>query len=408
MATDRKRSSGEDARRERRRAAAKAWRERNADRVRQSRKDWKARNPERARELNRESMRRRHQRNLRVTRQNAAANERSREWKRTHPERARETQRRWREAHPERVREHHRRYYQRHGEEIAARTQRYRDANESAVKQRRADWAAANRERITEYQRRYRADPDRYAKTLQSNREARRVQRRLVALELPPKRVHRTTAAERRANQTDAHQFFTSADARQKYLQIATLQNEIDRIAWNQADDLRRRAADRIAARERVGLSSGTVDDVAMALAAAAAIEHQPVDRLTTDDMAHVIANVRELHHRRHAATEARDLRHAIIRYVEQRTDWLRREAALENHMREAAGKPQVRIDVLAHHIAFHALKDRLPHGHLHLPDAMKVVNAAREAHPTLFDEPSGWSRTAHTDDSGIAAGAAG
>lgn len=387
MGTDRARSSDEDARSEQRRATARKWRERNADRLRAAQKDWKARNPERARELNRESMRRQRERHIRISRQKAAANERASAWKQAHPEQARENQRRWREAHPERVREYHRRYYERHRDEIAVRTMRYRDANESAVENRRAEWAAANRERITEYQRKYREDPERYAKTLASNREARRVQRLLGASGLPPKRLHRVAAAERRANEADAHHFFTSDGVRQRYQQVANLQAMVEQIFSDDDGRLREQARARIGARYRAGLASGTVGEVALSLATAVAMAQCPTNRLDPTDVTQIIANIRELHHRRATAAQTRSLRNAIIRYVEQRVDWLRREAHTENRLRRAAGKPTIRTDVLAHHIAFHSVKDRLPLDQLRVADARRAVNAAREAHPTIFDD---------------------
>jgi len=332
-------------------------------------------------------MRRQRERHIRITRQKAEANERSSAWKQAHPEQARENQRRWREAHPDRVRGYHRRYYQRHRDEIAVRTQRYRDANESAVKQRRAEWAAANRERITEYQRKYREDPERYAKTLASNREARRVQRLLDAGGLPPRRLHRVAAAERRANEAGADHFFSSDDVRQRYLQVANLQAIVEQIVSDDDGRLRELARARIRARYRAGLASGTVDEVALSLAAAVAMEQCPTTRLEPTDVTQIIANIRELHHRRAAAAQTRNLRNAIIRYVEQRVEWLRREVHTENRLRRDAGKPTIRTDVLAHHIAFHAVKDGLPLDQLRVADAMRAVNAAREAHPTIFDD---------------------
>ncbi|MGG1909776.1 hypothetical protein AB1285_22705 [Microbacterium sp. NRRL B-14842] len=98
-------------------------------------------------------------------------------------ERKRETIRRWHAEHPEKTAEYSRRYYERNRDAVLARARQRRDQSPEKVKASSRDWQQRNREHLTEWQRQYRAEnPDVYERALQSNRESKRLARRLKSL----------------------------------------------------------------------------------------------------------------------------------------------------------------------------------------------------------------------------------
>lgn len=139
-----------------------------------------------------------------------ASRERGRGYREVHREEERERSRRFRADHPDRVREHARRYREQHPDRIAAQSarasMRYRDTHAERLREQDRVAAAENR----------RANPDQYrdwyARNLERERDrgrkASQLRSRLRALGLPPRRVHRSYASERRARQAEADAFF--------------------------------------------------------------------------------------------------------------------------------------------------------------------------------------------------------
>ncbi len=211
-----------------RQEAARAWRRRNADHVRDLRRAWREANPERDRELNRESARRAAARR-RLSEQRRVA---GRAWYAEHRDQERERARAFRLAHPERVREYQRRYRERHPERAAenarAASERWRDAHAEQIRASKRRAAAVQRVENPEKYKQWRAvnlEVER-ART----REAARRRRRLVALGLPPRRIHRVYAAERRANDAAASAFFNRALTAKQRQMIAFERDELARL----------------------------------------------------------------------------------------------------------------------------------------------------------------------------------
>lgn len=171
---------------------------------------WKLSNRERAREHNRLSMertapaRRKREADLRrrreVQREKSAIRreqerDRARKYRKEHPDKVREYQRRYREKHPEKAREQ-----SIHG------SQRWRDKNAEQVREAARAAAANRRSQNPEgYQRWYAANLERERAR---GREASRLRSRLKQLDLPPRRVERVYAADKRANAAAANEFF--------------------------------------------------------------------------------------------------------------------------------------------------------------------------------------------------------
>lgn len=193
----------EDPRRAARRRYYAKYRDRQLDSVRQ----WKRENPERARQLNRDSMRRQALRRKAVEARRAAG----RAWYAEHREEERARARQFRRDHPEKVREYQRRFRERHPERAAEQarrgSERWRDRHAETVRAKQRSTAAERRA----------DDPDDFRRWYQSNiererargREASRLRSRLKKLGLPPRKIRRVYAEERRANVAAGDSFFS-------------------------------------------------------------------------------------------------------------------------------------------------------------------------------------------------------
>lgn len=179
-------------------ASRKSWNERNPDYQRR----WREANPERHRAHSRATARRAKRRKNR--------NEQARQKYRENPEPHRERGRKFRQEHPEKVAEYQRRYRERNPDRVAEQarrgSQRWRDKNATAERERMRIEAAKRRE----------ANPDLFRSWYQENlererargREASRLRSRLKALGLPPRRIQKVYANEKRANAREADTFF--------------------------------------------------------------------------------------------------------------------------------------------------------------------------------------------------------
>lgn len=182
------------------------YREAHAEERAAAHRAWRERNIERSRELNRESAKRQAHRRRQRQRKNAHA----REWYAENREVALERGRRFRAEHPDKIREYQRRFKERHPERArhAGRgyAQRHRDANADAIRERQRVAAAARRKTNPNAHREW------YDKNLEEQRargrEDQRRRRRLKALGLPPSRLHRLYAEERRSNDAAADEYF--------------------------------------------------------------------------------------------------------------------------------------------------------------------------------------------------------
>lgn len=257
-------SVGQDP--ERKREADERWRHANtekiadykrryvqehAEHIAELNRAWREANLDRSRELNRLSARRqakrRHQRQTRNTRARErypkireAAIERARRFRQEHPEKVREYQRRYKETHPERARRN-----------AAATARRYRDSHAEELRER---------QRLTAAERR-RANPDAFKDWYARNREAQRARGRdasrlrakLKALDLPPRRIQRTYASERRANEAAADEFFQRRRSVDERATIAIEAFDADALEIPSTVDQRRRQLARIGSASTAG-----------------------------------------------------------------------------------------------------------------------------------------------------------
>lgn len=191
---------------EKNRESARRWREANREYRAQKKREWNEANPDRRRELNRLYMRRQAER----ARRRKAKNAKARAWYAENREQAQARSATFRQEHPEKVRQYQRTYKERHPERCRANaaeaTRRYVGKNAEMVREKGRLAAARRREANPEALR------ERYNNNLEAertrSREGARRRRRLEKLGLPPRRIQRVFAGDRRANAAAADEFF--------------------------------------------------------------------------------------------------------------------------------------------------------------------------------------------------------
>lgn len=230
---------------DRKREYAKRYREEHREEIRAYAEKYNEENRDQVLRAKREYMRERSRRMRAEEERRQKSRERARQWTAANPERRRATVQRFHEAHPEKTAEYSRRYYERHRESRLAKGREYRDRNPEKVRGAVRDWQQRNREHLTEWQRQYRAEnPDVYERVLQSNRESKRLARRLKALGLPAKRARRSPAAQRRVHEGEAREFFErdrAAAARKRVMGEYTPLDQAALEAWRSRSPLARR-----------------------------------------------------------------------------------------------------------------------------------------------------------------------
>lgn len=247
------------------RAYKAQYREQNRERIRAYKADYDAKNRDEIRRKNREYMRARSQRMRELKERRERDRERVRRWTTAHPEQKRASIQRWRESHPEKTAEYSRRYYERNREAVLERSRRRRDAEPEKVAAAARDWQQRNRAHLSEWQRAHRAENrDAYERTLRSNREAKMLQRRLKAAGLPPRKLQRTAARERRANEGAARDFFERRRAAAARKRLQEEYQPLDQSAleeWRQRSPLaRRRSIDLARFKSRLQLAVHRID----------------------------------------------------------------------------------------------------------------------------------------------------
>lgn len=192
-------------RQRRQREAKRLWRENNPELARELQRRWRDKDREHYRKLARESAARSRSKQVAAERKKERARERAatpaekerlKTFRERHPERVREYKERWRAKNPEHARKVSReagtRSRDKHADEIRERQRKAAARNRRTNSEAHKQYYAENKERLAEYAR-----------------EAGRVRRRLLALGLPPKSVHKSYANEKRANAAAATEFFT-------------------------------------------------------------------------------------------------------------------------------------------------------------------------------------------------------
>lgn len=359
-------------------ATAKAWRESHKDEVREAKRRWREENLDRYRELNRDSMRRAAARRRRVEELHQRARERSAEWKRQHPEHVREYKKRWVDENRDKVREYYRSYHARHRDQVNARATARRDADPEKIKQARKRWAERNTDRLAELQREYRSDPEKYRAVLDSNSAAKRLKRRLERAGLPPKRVHRATAAERRANDRVADAYFASPDLSKRTAQFDAFAGALTAHVLEHEPQVRKFAEAYVATRERMGLPVVDVEDVVYAKAVEFVTDRvRRVDQLTGRDVAAAVRSLKALLAERERGEQCKGLTKAVEAYLRRHRTKLLARASVVNRERVNAGQSWIPVDQTVVRIAVAEASRLVPIDRLREGDLRRVGDAA-------------------------------
>lgn len=359
-------------------AKANVWREANKDHVREGRRRWKQENPDRARELNRESMRRAATRRRRLTESRRKAQERSARWKEEHPEHVREFKKRWVADNRNKVREYYRRYHAKHRDEVNARATARRDADPEKARKARKEWADRNNDRLAELQRQYRSDPEKYRAALDSNSAAKRLNRRLERAGLPPKHVHRASAAERRANERASDAYFADPVLPEHLRQFTVLTEALAEHVIKNGTRLREFAEAYVATRERMGLPPVDVENIVYARAVEFVTDRmRRVDQLTSRDVAAAVRSAKSVISVYVRREQYVSLVEAVATYIRRHQARLTARVSAVNRARALVGQPRVPFGPLIVRTAIAEVAPAVPIVSLHAGDLRRAMDEA-------------------------------
>jgi hypothetical protein len=355
------------------------WVEANRDRVRENNRRWRAEHLDRSRELNRDSMRRSVARRRREAEVRARGRERAKSWREANPERVRGYQQRWVEENRERVREYYNRYYANHRDEVNARAAERRDADPDRSKDAQKQWARRNKERRAELQRRRRSDPETYVSELAANAAAKRLKRRLQRSGLPPKRLHLSTAGERRSNERAAEAYFGDPALPERLRQFTVLSESLTDYMLKNGDLLREFAEAYSATRARMGLPPVPLENIVYSRAVEIVTERmRRVDLLTSRDVTAAVRSTKAAVRYEEREQQFERLVRTVVTEMYRDGGRFVADAELENRARVRHGKPKISVESLAVQIALQEVSERITTSQLSIEDARSAARAVR------------------------------
>ncbi|TFD68188.1 hypothetical protein [Cryobacterium gelidum] len=351
----------------------------NRDRIRELNRLWRSEHLDRARELNRDSMRRAAARRHREAEVRARGRERAKRWRVEHPERRREYQQRWAAENREKVREYYNRYYEAHRDEVNARAAAKRDADPERTKQITRQWAERNKERRAELQRNRRSDTEIYQSELEANAAARRLKRSLSRAGLPPKLLHATTAAERRANEREADSYFTDPSRPEHLRQFTVFAESLTEHMLKNGARMHEFAEAYVSSRARTGLPSVPVEDVVYARAVEIVAERMHrVDLLTGRDVAAAVRSTKAEVARVARQMHFDNLVKTVVAHAQRNGVRLGVDAEMENRARARRGNPSLPIEALITQFAMHEVIERSVKNSVPVEDARTAARIVR------------------------------
>ena len=368
------------------------WREANADHVREQSRAWKEAHPERVREMNRrwreEHLDRARQQNRDSARRTAArkrreaetrrkARERAKRWREEHPDRVRTYQRRWVEENRDKVREYYNRYYATHRDEVSERAAARRDADPERARRATREWAGRNKDRRAELQRKRRNNPEIYQAELEANAAARRLKRRLARAGLPPRRLHSTSAAERRANEREAGDYFRDPSLNEHLRQFTVFAAMLTEQMLEHGASMWEFAEAYALRRARIGLPPLDVERIVYARAVEVVTDRmRRVDLLTSRDVAAACRSTQAVLRQEERREQFERLVRSLVGYIEHDFARLATEAGFENRARRQHGRPPVPMESLVIQLATQEVLAKLRTSRLSAADARKAARA--------------------------------
>ena len=278
----------------------------------------------------------------------------------------------------EKVREYYNRYHEAHCDEVNAWAAARRDADPERTKQITRQWAERNKERRAELQRNRRSDPEIYQSELEANAAARRLKRSLSRSGLPPKLLHATTAAERRANERAADAYFNDPSRPEHLRQFTIFAESITEHMLKNGARMNEFADAYVETRARMGLPPVSVASIVYARAVEIVAKRmRQVDLLTGRDVVAAVRSTQAAVRRVERQRQFDGLVRAVVVKVRRNRARLAVEATIENQARSHRGKPNAPRENLTVQLAMREVVAGVPIGRLTIDDAR---NAARLA----------------------------
>ena len=362
----------------------------NRDRIRELNRLWRSQHLDRARELNRDSMRRAAARRHREAEVRARGRERAKRWRVEHPERRREYQQRWVAENREKVREYYNRYYEAHRDEVSARAAARRDADPERTKQITRQWAERNKERRAELQRNRRSDPEIYQSELEANAAALRLRRSLSRAGLPPKLLHATTAAERRANERDADAYFNDPSRPEHLRQFTVFAESLTEHILKNGARMREFADAYVETRARIGLPPVPVETIVYARAVEIVAEWmRRVDLLSGRDVTAAVRATKAMVRREERQQQFERLIRTVVTHAHRNSARFLVDAEMDNQARTHRGKPRAPVESLVMQLAMQKVIGRVPTNRLTIEDIRNVARVAKQRVAMPFQGPA-------------------
>lgn len=363
-------------------ATRRKWVDANRDRVREYNRKWRADNRARARELNRESARRALLRAKKQAELRASARERAERWRQSHLNEVRIYKSQWVEQNRQKVRGYYNDYYRTHRNEVNERAAARRDADPEPLKHARKAWTDRNKERLAELQRTRRSDPDVYRAQLEANAAARRLKRRLANAGLPPKQLHPATAAERRANEGSAAEYFNAPNLAEHVRQCDLFTEALTKHMLNYGSSMSEYAEAHSATRARMGLPPIAIEVVTYTRAVEYVLERLGELRLLTSrDVAAAVRSSKATVDRVEREKQLNVLVNGVVDHSARHRSRLIIEAAIEDRARIRVGKPRIDREVLVVRIALREVAMQIPIARLTLADMRRAYRASMLRH---------------------------
>ncbi|WP_140425615.1 hypothetical protein [Cryobacterium sp. N19] len=307
-----------------------------------------------------------------------------------HPERRREYQQRWVAENREKVREYYNRYYEAHRGEVNARGAARRDADPERTKQITRQWAERNKERRAELQRNRRSDPEIYRSELEANAAARRRKRSLSRAGLPPKLLHATTAAERRANEREADAYFSDSSRPEHLRQFTVFAESLTEHMLKNGARMRDFADAYVETRARMGLPPVSVETIVYAQAVEFVTERmRRVDLLTGRDVAAAVRATEAMVRREERQQQFERLIRTVVTHAHRNSARFLVDAEMDNQARTHRGKPRVPVESLVVQLAMQEVVGRVPTNRLTIEDARNVARVAQQRVAMSFQGPA-------------------
>ncbi|MDJ0378504.1 hypothetical protein [Cryobacterium sp. PH31-L1] len=243
-----------------------------------------------------------------------------------------------------------------------ARAAARRDADPERTKQITRQWAERNKERRAELQRNRRRDPGVYQSELEANAAARRVKRSLSRAGLPPKLLHATTAAERRANEREADAYFNDPSRPEHLRQFTVFVESLTEHMLKNGARMREFAEAYVSSRDRVGLPPVAVDDVVYARAVEIVAERmRRVDLLTSRDVAAAVRSTKAAVGREEQRRQFENFMKMVVTDVGRNRERYHSDAEFENRARANRGLTRAPIESLIVRLALQNVVQRVP-----------------------------------------------